>query len=465
MANPEHQLLSHIIRNNALASALEWGMREEDFLTDEGRRIFTHMMMMRRDPRMKGGMVGKYGMKNMYPTFDLCDDPSMTLEGYCTLVRQNRLQVEVQAIAHEMATSGDNPVTAAAKAAEKIQRSVLAVGYGMQDDVTLAGAMRRGKTDHDLQASGVDLSIGQWPWEPFNDASGGLRADDYIVFYGRPKSKKSWVLAAFAASLYLQDKQVLLYTKEMTSDNLLQRVGACIAGLPYQEFRRGRLNKEEQKRLDLVVEATEELQRDNNMICLNGKDTNGSDTIEWLQAKVEKYRPSAVFIDGLYLMNDSRGSRGQKDNFRVQNISRAARQMVLATGVPVVATMQATRGAAAHKNANLDEIAFSDSIAQDVTAAIRVINEDAEDKITLVVGGAREYRFSGCQIWGVPATNFNFIQCLNQKEIDRIKERDERGDEKETGTQPARKPAVNKQALRAGEARLMNTRFSTLPRV
>ena len=426
------------------------------------------MLLMRRDPRMKGGVMGENVVKMRYPNFDFCDDPSMTLDAYCTVVRENRLNVEIQAIAREMATAGGEPTLAASKALEKLQRNVLAVGYGSQNDVNLSDAMLRAAQDHDLQADGLDMSVGKWPWEPFNDTSGGLQSDDYIVFYGRPKSKKSWVLAAFCASLYLQDKEVLIYTKEMTADNLLKRVGACIAGIPYQEFRTGRLSRAEREQLQTVVQATKELQRAQNMVCLNGKDTNGSDTIEWLQAKVQKYKPQAVFIDGLYLMNDSRGSRNQKDNFRVQNISRAARQMVLDTGVPVIATMQATRAAAGHKSANLDEIAYSDAIAQDVTSAVRVINEEEEDKITLVVGGSREYRFSGCQIWGIPATNFTFIRSLNQKEIDKIKQRDERVDEKESGVQQNGKPkspAIDKNKLSAGEKKLMNTRFNALPRL
>lgn len=467
MAHPELQLISHMIRHGAMDKALEWGLREDDFITDEGRHYFLHMLGMRKSPIFKGAQPGPHAWHSAYPAFQFCDDDSMTLEAHCVIVRKRRLKMEVEAYAHELA-GADEPTDVASKIIEKLQRNVLAVGYGTRDDIEFTEAMTRAEMDHDLQAEGFDMSIGKWPWTPFNDTSGGLQSDDYIVFYGRPKSKKSWVLSAFAASLFLQGKRPLIYTKEMTADNLLRRVGACIAGLPYQEFRTGRLDIEERARLRAVVQASKDVKAEQNMICLNGKDSGGNDTIEWLQAKVKKYKPNAVFIDGLYLMNDSRGSKNQKDNFRVQNISRAARQMVLETGVPVIATMQATRAAAQHKSANLDEIAYSDAIAQDVTAAIRVINEDEEEKITLVVGGSREYRFSGCQIWGKPATDFSFIRSLNQHEIDKIKARDERGDEKEAGVLPngqPRPPAKSqtlKKQLAAGEKKLMNQRFNNL---
>lgn len=432
-------LLSKIVRHDALKPAIEWGLREEDFLTDEGRAIYQHMLMMIRDPRFNGSTPGVNVMALLYPNFDMCDDESVSLEAYCTMVREGKLAVEVQSAFREALASPENAVERTTKLMDRLQRNVLSVAYGQRDDVNFADALTRIVADYDLKESGVDLSVGKWPWDSFNETSGGLQNDDYIVLYGRPKSKKSWVLAAFIASLYLQDKTVLIYTKEMTADNIFTRVAACIVGVPYQELRTGRLSREDRQKLGMLQQVVAELQATQRMICLNGKDSSGNDTVEWLEAKAKKYKPDIIFIDGLYLMNDSRGSKNQKDNFRVQNISRACRQMVLTLGIPLVATLQATRAASAHKSANLDEIAFSDAIGQDVTCAIRVINEDdtpGQEKITLVVGGSREYKFSGCRIWGKCANDFGWIENLSQREIDSIKQKDERGDEKAAGVLP-----------------------------
>ncbi len=433
-------LLSKIVRHDALQKAIEWGLRDDDFMTDEGRHIYQHMLTMIRDPRFNGSTPGVNVMATLYPNFDMCDDPGMSLEAYCAMVREQRLLVEVQGAVREVLTANTNAVERAAKLVDRLQRNVMSVGYGQRDDVDFSDALQRIVTDYDLRESGVDMSIAKWPWEAFNDASGGLQNDDYIVLYGRPKSKKSWVLAAFIASIFLQDKTILLYTKEMTADNILMRVGACVAGLPYQDLRTGRLTREERLRLGRLQEVVKEMRETQRLICLNGKDSNGNDTIEWLEAKAKKYKPDVIFIDGLYLMSDAKGGKNQKDNFRVQNISRAARQMVLSLGKPLIATLQATRAASAHKQANLDEIAFSDAIGQDVTTAIRVINEEETDTVTLVVGGSREYRFSGCRINAKPATDFSFVAALDQREIDSIKQRDDRGDEKSAGVLPNGQP-------------------------
>lgn len=470
-------LLSHLIKNNALEPAILWGIREDDFVTDEARAIYQKMLRLKRDPRYKNSAPGVHTVANDFPTFTYCDDDSMSLEAYCTLVRENHLSLELQSIARELVTSAGDPVARASNALKRVQRNVLAVGYGQRNDIDFSEALARALVDHDLLGSGVDLSVAKWPWDPFNEATGGLQKDDYIVFYGRPKSKKSWVLAYWCCDLFRQGKFPLIYTKEMTADNIFRRVGACIAEVDYQDFRRGHLDTEARERLRIITEAARDVRATQPMLCLNGKDTDGGDTVEWLEAKVKRYKPDVVLIDGLYLMSDGKGAKGQKDNFRVQNISRGIRQMILDTEIPVICTMQATRTAAAHKNANLDEIAFTDAVAQDVTAAVRVINEDnagegtreGQDLVNLLVGGSREWTFSGCQIAAECATDFGLVRYLDSREANRIKSKDDNAAAKEAGPpagKPTRDPVTSKRLvddLKKRDAKLLEARISKLP--
>lgn len=469
MAHPEMQLLSHIIRKGNLEKATEWGIEEADFLTDEGRSFFLHMSALKRDPTSHGAQAGQHHIREFYPTFEFVDDDSMTIEAYCQLVRKRRITSESNIIARELATAAESgdPLTAAMAAQQKL-KTVISLGYGMQTDVTFSKSLGTLVTKYDKLSDGQDLSACKFPWEPFNKVTLGIQPDDYIVFYGRPKSMKSWVLAFIIADIYNQGKVPLIYTKEMTADNIFMRIAACMAQLPYQELRTGKLTKEERERIAYLREIADAmLSRKRDMICLNAKDIpSGGDTVEWLHSKVSKYQPDAVAIDGLYLMSDGKGAKNQKDNFRVQNISRAVRQMVLDTGKPVLATMQATRSAAAHKNANLDEIAFSDAISQDVTAAIRVINEQETNTITLAMGGSREFSFSGCRIHGQPATNFNWVEELSDKEIGKVKQRDEKQDEIDTGKPTDKLPHDERKAQAkraAADKRLVDTRLRGLP--
>jgi replicative DNA helicase len=310
----------------------------------------------------------------------------------------------------------------------------------------------------ELIEAGVDLSKAHYPWEAMDEVTGGLTGEDYIIYYGRPKSMKSWVLAEHASHTFDQGKKPLIYTKEMHPDNIFMRMAACQARLPYQEFRLAKLNADEKERLYMLKRMVDDMMKSDDMICLSGRDApNGQDTVEWLQAKIEKYNPDVVFIDGIYLMTDSKGSKRQKDNYRVQNISRGLRDLVLSTEIPIVGTIQANRDAAKHQDANLDEIAFSDAIGQDATVAVRVINEKNKPTIALVLGGSREFSFHGCRIHGVPATNFGYIEELTEKEITKAKDGDVSGEEGGSTTAHARKPK-NKAAAEARRRAKSNTK-------
>jgi len=434
------QLLSYIVKNGSLSEATgSWGIQERDFITDEGRDVFQGLVRAARDPRNKRGQLGVNAVKNLWPDFTICHDRGMTLEALCTSVRRNRHRLELQTVSREIINSSDDPLEAASHAVERLQRNVLAIGYGAQSDVSLVDAFERNLEDHDMRQAGVDTSVAKWPWDVFNEATGGVQDDDYIVFYGRPKSKKSWMLTFFIASMFLQGKTPLIYTKEMTADNLMRRITACLGEVNYQDYRHGRLTFEQREYMERIKNACRDLQRFQDIIILDGKDSQGGDTVDWLQAKAEKYKPGIIFIDGMYLMKDARGGKGQKDNFRVQNISRDVRQMILNLKTPVVASLQANRAAAGNQQANLDEIAFSDSVGQDATAVLRVINEprhpdyNGKDVVSLIVGGSREWQFSGCRIYADCAEDFSYIEPLDEREVEKINEREARKDERASG--------------------------------
>lgn len=256
-------------------------------------------------------------------------------------------------------------------------------------------------------------------------------------------SMKSWVLAYLIAWFHDMGKRMVIYTKEMTADNIFQRAGACLASVRYAEFRTGDLTYEEESSLYAVSRQLHYAQQEQTVVCLSAKDAvKGGDTVPWLRSKLDLYKPDVCFIDGMYLMTDVHGAR--KDHARVQNISRDIRQMVLDTGVPSICTVQANRKAAANKDANLDEIAFSDAIGQDATLLMRAINEKDKPTVALVMGGAsREFALEGFRIFAVPAFNFDYAGDITAKEIEKAKEQDhdtEEGDSKHTpGTKKATK--------------------------
>ena len=290
---------------------------------------------------------------------------------------------------------------------------------GKATDIMGDAAFTNVMQSYDMRKQGIVTSICPWPWSPLQDATGGIEREDYIIIYGRPKSMKTWVMCYLIAWCWMQGKKPLIYTKEMTAENIFQRIFTILAGVSYARFRKGKLERDEEERL-MYVKAQIEMHRyERPLVCLSGKDTGeGGDTVPWLRSKIEEHEPHIAFVDGLYLMSDPKGGPNQKDNFRVQNISRGLRQTVLDTNVPIIGTLQANRDAAKNKDANLDEIAFSDAIGQDATLAMRVINEKNEDTLALMIGGSREFSFPAfASLASPPPTSTTLVKSLRRKSL------------------------------------------------
>ena len=424
MATWEIQLVSRIVRTGELNSVLNWGITETDFLTLQGRGMWRALYGYHASPETSGSILGQEAARQRFPNFVLCDDATMTTDALCAEVRRARLTVDYKKMAVQGLEVVDHDPMQAISHTQANLTSLQNIGMSQSTDVHFYKGFSERMRRYELIKQGVDLSCGRWPWDPLQEATMGVQPDDYIVFFGRPKSMKTWVLAFLIAWFYQMRKRILIYTKEMTPGNIFWRVGACLAEVRYNALNNATLTWEEEQMLYTVERMLYLAQACQTVVCLSGADAvEGGDNVPWLRAKVEQYQPEIVFIDGMYLMSDARGAT--KDHARVRNISRGIRQMNLETGIPVFATLQANRAAAQHQEANLDEIAFSDAIGQDATMIFRTINERQKPTIALVVGGSREFELDGFRIYGVPAVNFDYAGPITMGEILDAKEEDD----------------------------------------
>lgn len=400
---------------------IDWGISQQDFTTSEAYTMFGMMLGYYSAAGTAGSVWGPYALANTFPTFPLYDDPGMTLEALCLEVRANRLRAEGSKLLLElgdmMNTDPIGAITLMHQKAADLQNDCTP----KKTDVHFADGFARVVDEMNKIGAGVDVSVCPWPWFPIQRKTMGIRKHDYIVFFGRPKSMKSWILCYLAAWFFEHNKRILIYSKEMPPDEIWERVGCVIAGVDYERFVTGTLVPDERYAVYNVLEFLQVCRSQHTVVCLSAKDApGGNDTVAWLASKVEKYQPHAVFVDGLYLMKDQQ--RAKVKHERVRNISNDLRQLILHYDVPIIGTVQANRDAAKNEEANTDEIAFSDSLGQDCTHLIRVINEKNADTIALVMSNvARRFKLNGFRIYGIPAVNFSVKdEELTAKEADRL---------------------------------------------
>lgn len=429
MASWQQQLLSRVIRTGNLSEVLEWGITVSDFTQGEMIGMFRMLEAYNSRPETAGSVLGPTAMQQKFPNFALCDDPSMTTDALCVEVRKDRIKTRTKQLLLEVDNLVDGDPADAVSHLVQVATDLQNDCSPKKVDVHISDGVSRVWHTYQAVERGEQVSLAPWPWEPLQRVTLGIRDTDYIVLYGRPKSMKSWVLCyliGFLVSLE-KDLRILIYTKEMDADEMFERIACVMAEVDYARFTQGALTPEEFANMRFVIEWLESFRESMMVICLSGQDVSiGQDTVPWLQSKIEHYKPHIVFVDGLYLMSDV--NKARKTHDRVSNISRAMRQIILRNKIPVVATIQANREAAKNEEANTDEIAFSDSIGQDCTMLIRVVNERKKNRetIALVLGGiTRRYNIEGFRIYGHPATNFGYYGELSSGEADRAVREDE----------------------------------------
>ena len=452
MATYEQQLLSKIVHTGQLSPVLEWGVSSDDFLTSEGRMLFEVIQSYHALPNHKNAVIGPNLLRAKFPQVQLCDDPGVPIEALCEEVRKRRLSIVAKQTADKIHELADLDPIAAINEGQQRLNTLQALGLSKNTDVSFSSAIQEIIDDYEAQEQGLMMAKVSWPWLVLNEMTGGLQDDDYIVLYGRPKSKKSFVLAAMIAHCLQMCVPILVYTKEMTPKNLIKRVAATVVGVAYQGLRRATLQAYEKAALFELRDYVKELSVLKNFTVLSGQDVpDGGDTIPWLRAKIDKYKPGIVFVDGLYLMSDG-SKRATADWTRVTAISRAARQMQLATRIPLVCTVQANRKAAGHSNAEFDEIAYADALGQDATIAMRVIAEKTQPTIACVLAGSREFQLHGFRIGGQPCNDFSYKEVLNEKDIEKMKKEDHGDKEQDTPEQHVRERKKKQQVVRAPDA-------------
>jgi replicative DNA helicase len=464
MSNHENQLVSLIIRTGNLSEVLRWGITSDDFQMNEARTMFETLVSTYVNPDTRGAVIGQGTLARYAPNWDLHVDAGENIDHLCTLVRQSRLSKDLKKAAQDSIMLADTDPVRAYALLQEATANYRRIDAGKTTDVNFGAGMRKVRERYLKAKSGQQLGVMPWPWAPLQSASGGIAEDEFAVFYGRPKSMKSWVLMYLITFCFDLGKKVLFYTKEMTDLQCYQRMAAIMMGLPYHDFRNAKLQEDAEAALYQMLDDAEKEEIMDRMICLQAKDVAGRDTPSWFQGKVEKYRPDIAFVDGLYLMSPEIRKKTMQDHERVRELSRAMRQIVLDERVPILATMQANRKAAGHDRGELDEIAFSDALSQDCTMACRVINDKDQPTISLVMAGSREWEFEGMRIYGIPATNFNYHSVLTAKDVAEASAKDSDTETKPTARTPRTvggKPAVTNKA----SEKAYNDALSHLPPV
>lgn len=225
----------------------------------------------------------------------------------------------------------------------------------------------------------------------FDQMTSGFQPSDLIILAARPAMGKT----AFALNLALNaalksDKAVLLFSMEMSSSQLLQRLLAVEAGIGLQKIKTGFLAPEDWGRLGIASGRLSNTE-------INIADVPNLGVLE-IRAIARRLKAAGkldmILIDYLQLI---KGSNGKSENRQqeISDISRSLKGIARELDVPIIALSQLSRATEqrADRRPMLSDLRESGAIEQDADMVMFLYrddyyNEETEDKgITEVIIG------------------------------------------------------------------------------
>lgn len=450
-AHIEFQLLSKIIADGDLRVAMDEGITDDYFSVVEARAVYSYLMDYYHDTKTRSLVPEIDIVVGKFPTVDF-PTPSIrtTVKAMCQEVRSEHVRVKMEEImAQAEETYEENP----AGSLSRLIQDAKALQETAEEsrDLILADSTETMKREYEMLEGAKGMLGIPWPvgWgyhtedgkpkispktgrqhHPLNEESGGMRGGDFILLYGRPKSMKTWALVDMIVECYYHlNQRVLVFTKEMTPEQLRWRIVARMLGVDYTDLKSGQLPEAERDEffdlLDTMKNEEERLMRrgQNRSMMITTGWTSGSvqSGIQSLQSKIDEFEPDIVMADSVYLMKASRQAGGGSQWQDIAEIAYGLHDLAVEYRIPIVATSQANRKGEELKGSSMAEIAYGDTFAQACDYAIRIIkttDEDGKTFLSFIFSGAREIKLAGFKLEVEIAQKFMLDQIFtSQRQI------------------------------------------------
>ncbi|MEF2175792.1 MAG: replicative DNA helicase [Candidatus Absconditabacteria bacterium] len=209
----------------------------------------------------------------------------------------------------------------------------------------------------------------------------GFKPGELIILAARPSMGKT----AFALNLALngavsQKKSIAIFSLEMGSDQIVDRILSSVSSIPMFKITKGLLDDQD---FMSIGDAMEKLGDTNIYI-----DDKGGASVNELKSKlrkliIEKGGIDMVIIDYLQLMNGGGRFAGNRVQ-EITEISRGLKELARELKLPIIALSQMSRGVEARpdKRPQLSDLRDSGAIEQDADAVMMLYRDDYYDAET-----------------------------------------------------------------------------------
>lgn len=364
----ERLLISKILANADLTDVADAGITPKFFTDLTNRRVLSTILKHKVD---YGEVPTVRTMKHDFPDFKfVAVDES--LQYLIDEVRRNhRLNLMEAALSDAVDAYDREDADEVEQILNKMLGGIAGDLPNSRDvDITENGAARleRYEALKHLDGGLRGIPIG---FPTIDRATQGLQKQQLITFIGPPKAGKSTMMLLAAWAAHRLGYSPLLIGFEMSNEEQEERLDAIAAEISHHKLRNGALTKDDWRKLEKSVHRIQGMRP-----FILSNDTQSNTTLTGVFAKVDRYKPDLLIVDGVYMMQDENGEAPGSPQ-ALTNITRGFKRGAQNFDLPVIITTQVLEWKMDRKKGvTANSIGYSSSFAQDSDVIIAAENTD-----------------------------------------------------------------------------------------
>lgn len=227
----------------------------------------------------------------------------------------------------------------------------------------------------------MDTAYGmEFGWATLDEMAGGLGPGDVCSIVGRPASGKTFMGLSVAYHNWRRGRVPLFLSMEMTNIAIGQRLASVHSSTPLTQLLKGTLTT---KSYGVLMERLVQGKTVQNPFWL--LDGNLATTVDDLMLHCRQFNPSAVVIDGAYLLRHTNPKMSRFEKL-TDNMERIKQRLATDCQLPVVCSFQFSREVSKKSKkgfesndtaAGLEDIYGSDAIGQLSSVVLGMFEEES----------------------------------------------------------------------------------------
>lgn len=372
----EEAVLAALVRDNAMRETLEAGVRAAWFVDFEERQIFEQL---HEHWKLHGRVPSERKFRLMFPDEKLIDleDPLSSVLADAVLSRKKLVLSNAIAEAAQLIDE-DAPEEADAALRDARHKLDRELSQG-RDRELVADVDQRLARYREIAATGTEINGIRTGFPTIDKATGGLQPGGVTLLIATPKAGKSFLTLRAAMMAHAKGLRPLFLTYEMTTVEQAERHDSMLSSVNHTALTRGTMRDQDWDKLRTSMTDFAEREREFHVPDMSDV---AQRNVSGILAKIEKYNPDVVFIDGLYFLHPESAGLYQGSPAALTEVSRSLKQLALRTNLPFFATTQALlskTGGKKGRRLHSDSVGYTSAFLQDCDVMLGLEKEDPDD--------------------------------------------------------------------------------------